>query len=221
MMQTRTGRGRCTSPVGMFRLFSQSQHQDHDQASLCTQLDPLSADCCAADQGLESLIHPLDRGHVKLLGHIPYARRRVTAVLPSLSDPSLPAFQRRLYRLITVPAPWTEAEAWRRLSTDKRQSENDNFQNPLEGEETTIAEPDELAIWVESDAIPEGQADRLVGMGLRGRWGLFGAGQDEAWWAFTTKDCEYSSTDGLGTTKFADVLPALWYSGGDEAQERD
>lgn len=138
---------------------------------------------------LVSLLDPIPQESVKLLGHIPYARRRVTTVHPPSTEANVPAYQHTLYRVITVPAPWTDAEGWRRLSTDVRSGDHHQT-NPLEGEKATIEEPDELPLWIEGAALPEGDKDRLVGMGLRGRWGLFGTDAAQGWWAFTAKDCK-------------------------------
>lgn len=140
-----------------------------------------------------------------MLGQIPYARRLVTAVLPPSEEPTGPAFQRVFCRLVTVPAPWNDAEGWRRQTllpivsdeTDFLDSSDPTNSEVLEGELETITEPEELVIWVEPEAIQgEGGATLdVIGMGLRGRWGLFGTVDGiHSWWAFKAKDCEYQDT---------------------------
>lgn len=133
-----------------------------------------------------------------MLGHIPYARRLITAVLPPLEISTGPKFQQRFHRLVTAPAPWNDAEGWRRQTLPPIVSENADTPDPsasgvLEGELATIAEPNELTIWVESEALqnPDGTIHDVVGMGLRGRWGMFGMKDgSHSWWAFKAKDCK-------------------------------
>ena len=148
----------------------------------------------------------MDKSTIVMLGHIPYARRLVTAVLPPLTDIDGPAFQQQLRRLVTVSAPWNEAEGWRRQTLPPAavpHSSNSSGSldslaleatEPLEGEIATISEPAELILWLEPGLLEEGKIRDLVGMGLRGRWGLFGTEDGrQSWWAFKAKDCEYFS----------------------------
>ena len=102
--------------------------------------------------------------------------------------------------LITAPAPWTDDEAWRRISYNPNDNHStadldvDVAAGPLETESATMNEPDSLIIWVEASALTTLQPEQLIGMGIRGRWGLFGrAGAEEEpyskWWCVELKDC--------------------------------
>jgi hypothetical protein len=147
--------------------------------------------------------HVYDTASVKLIGHIPYARRLIRAVrAPELNHGSPDDFRRTLWQLVTAPAPWTPAEKWRSqpisLPEDDELDGTDSIEgdfnrtNELEGEQATLEEPDDLIIWVEGselEALPNGPAG-AIGMGLRGRWGMFGSDDGNAWWAFKAKDCE-------------------------------
>ena len=134
-----------------------------------------------------------------MLGHLPYARRLVTAVLSPSGDPTGPAFQHTLHRIVTVPAPWNEAEGWRRqklppIAPDASDTSGPISSADLEGELATVTEPEELILYIEPEALQGegGSTLDVVGMGLRGRWGLFGtADGTHSWWAFKAKDCEY------------------------------
>lgn len=146
---------------------------------------------------IDELIAPLTRSEIKMFGHIPYARRRITAVFPSTSGSDNPPFERELLRVVTEKAPWTDDEGWRRqkmpakVDLDGAATEESNGElGPLEREASTADEPDNLDIWVER--VPLGLADpyHLVGMALRGRWGLFGPSKEQCWWAFKVKGCE-------------------------------
>ncbi|WWC96342.1 hypothetical protein V866_003209 [Kwoniella sp. B9012] len=153
-------------------------------------------------------VRPLDIGHISLIQYIPYARRRVVSVLPPISEgPGVPAYATRCHRLVTAPAPWTAKEKWRthnRFHTDdsnddEEDSACDEF-NPLDQEVATVDEPDRLIIWVEDLGEDPSLVDKLVGMGLRGRWGLMGHKNGSEsdftqWWAFKAKDY---------------VLPSFW-----------
>jgi hypothetical protein len=142
-----------------------------------------------------------------MLGHLPYARRRVTAVIPPIVSPSEMTSNNRtsMYQLITVPAPWMASEGWRRDPmtaeaegapevSDLSRPDAD-ASGPLEREEATIADPELMTLWIEPSAVGTDETGQsLIGMALRGRWGLFGTGlgdEDDQWWAFKAKDCEY------------------------------
>lgn len=145
---------------------------------------------------------------VSILEYIPYARRSVSAVLPPLApSPGQPKYASRLHRVVTVPAPWSVEEKWRaprpRLndegSSDESVDHDEEYGEDvglLEKEDATLEEPNELVIWVEGDEFCEGaDLDKVIGMGLRGRWALMGkserAKDHEAWWTFKAKDCSF------------------------------
>jgi hypothetical protein len=156
------------------------------------------ADGITVETHMEALLDPIAIDEVKLLEYIPYARRRITEVLFPASDAGKPAYLSELCWVMTVPSPWTEAEGWRRspLAGTDREDEAlpDADVGPLELEESTMEDPSRLAIWIERSALgddPTGLS--LVGMALRGRWGLFGIASEEKgdqWWAFRSKDCK-------------------------------
>ncbi len=143
-----------------------------------------------------------------MIEYLPYARRRISRVLPPCTpSPDTPAYATKLIRVITVPAPWTPEEKWRSHqrfkdeASDEEEVDDGVFEDavgPLEKEVATILEPEELVIWIEAAALG-GRADlsTLVGMGLRGGWALFGKqsslSEGDRWWAFKAKDCRYPS----------------------------
>ncbi|WVW84929.1 hypothetical protein I302_106965 [Kwoniella bestiolae CBS 10118] len=157
---------------------------------------------------LMPFVQPLILKDISLIEYIPYARRRVVAILPPVAQQhGIPVYATRCHRLVTVPAPWTPKEKWRTRDTHKDDSDIDEEVTdittslPLDREKATIDEPDHVIIWVEGleDA---SLANRLIGAGLRGRWGLVGLrnGSEEEytqWWAFKSKDY---------------VLPSFWDS---------
>lgn len=133
-----------------------------------------------------------------LRGYIPFSRRRISAILPPLVEGSL-AFQSLLWRVITTKAPWTDAEAWRRIMPIEDDDSDDGISSSrttidLERETATIIEPETLTLWCDLEDVRF--RDNLVGAGLRGRWGLFGSG-DMEFWTFKPKDCEL--IDGCST----------------------
>lgn len=146
---------------------------------------------------IQPLIVPTDLSAVKMLGHIPYARRLITAVLPTNAAAAGPTFKRLFCGLVTVPAAWSDAEGWRRQTlplahSDSTEVDESVDNGPLERETATLPDPDELILWIEPDVLhgQRGISDEVVGMALRGRWGHFGdeLGRD-SWWAFKAKDC--------------------------------
>ncbi|KAK4687993.1 conserved oligomeric Golgi complex subunit 2, partial [Tremellales sp. Uapishka_1] len=172
--------------------------------------DPLSAK--EAMPMVQPAVSPLLAKDLKLLHYLPYARRRVSAVYPPLPPSAdLPAYASNLYRLVTVPAPWTPEERWKvpRYKTHDNMEEagrsdflEEKESMPLEEEKATMPEPDELIIWVEESVLTDTntRGQELVGMGLRGGWGMVGkpGGQEyESWWVFKAKDF---------------VLPSFWQS---------
>ncbi|OCF75590.1 hypothetical protein I204_04447 [Kwoniella mangroviensis CBS 8886] len=111
-------------------------------------------------------------------------------------------FDDRPVALTKEEAPWTAKEKWRthnRINTDdsyddEEYSANDDS-NPLDQEVATVDKPDRLIIWVEDLGEDPSLVDKMVGMGLRGRWGLMGYKNGSEsdftqWWAFKAKDCE-------------------------------
>ncbi|KAK8858805.1 hypothetical protein IAR55_003035 [Kwoniella newhampshirensis] len=154
---------------------------------------------------LTPLIHPMYLSEISLIHYIPYSRRRIVAVLPPVVDTAAPPYSTRCHRLVTVPAPWTAEEKWRvhpahfeDESLDDDADASANFD--LDDEHATIDEPDEIIIWVESSLLSQNfpTVGKLIGMGLRGRWGLMGAksvGHTEyhQWWTFKAKDFTSSS----------------------------
>ncbi|WWC62823.1 uncharacterized protein I303_105421 [Kwoniella dejecticola CBS 10117] len=164
---------------------------------------------------LAHMLQPLDVESISLVGYIPYSRRRITAILPPTNTfCGGPSFAMKCYRLVTVPAPWTPNEKWRnRYPTlhHDAQSDSEESSGPIDGdissmpldlEVPTVEEPPELAVWLDSKIFDEDPdiAERLIGVGLRGRWGLMGRkdGSEEdlsQWWTFKAKDY---------------VLPAFW-----------
>jgi hypothetical protein len=137
---------------------------------------------------------------IRMLGHIPYARRRISSVTGPLDDKS--DFRASMYKVVTVPAPWVASEGWRRNPSAGGPGDHNGLEQieplgpvgPLEREEATIADPEELILWVEKAAVGGDESGQsLVGMGLRGRWGLFGPSLENRpgqWWAFKSKDCK-------------------------------
>ncbi|WWC70987.1 uncharacterized protein I206_104940 [Kwoniella pini CBS 10737] len=164
---------------------------------------------------LPHTLQPLVMEDVSLVGYLPFSRRRIVSILsPPNTTSDSPSYTRACHRIVTVPAPWTMAERWR----NQRPTSNgevsgigieDDFDErgdaaplPLDQETPTIAEPAELVIWVESKIFDDDPnlANRLVGAGLRGRWGLMGDrdGSLESytqWWTFKAKDY---------------ILPSFW-----------
>jgi len=160
-----------------------------------------TADGIVVEPFMESLLKPTAIDEVKLLEYIPYARRRITEVVFPIPD-AKPTYLSQLCYVMTVPSPWTEAEGWRRSPLASTEHDHEALPDadvgPLELEEATIEDPSQLAIWIERSALgddPSGHS--LVGMALRGRWGLFGtASEDQGnrWWAYRSKDCKLCRT---------------------------
>lgn len=134
--------------------------------------------------------------------YLPFARRRVARILPPVADlnSGFPGLEAEMYRLVTVPAPWTTEEKWKaplgssRLST---QSEVDPYAPVIDPavaaafdeEVATMDEPENLAILVEADALDPKRLGDYIGMGLRGRWGFVGEAEaTSGWWIFKAKD---------------------------------
>lgn len=150
---------------------------------------------------MESMMDKETTDKVSLQGHLPYARRRISAVIPpATASPFFSSTARCHWRLVTVKAPWTAAEKWRGSKllfeddfdgTDSTDGDSISL-DALEGEQATIAEPNELDIWIEGEALQtlKGGPQAAIGMGLRGRWGLMGT-CEATWWAFKAKDCMY------------------------------
>jgi hypothetical protein len=137
--------------------------------------------------------------NMRLLEYIPYARRRVIEVLPSALGQGNAPHLSDLCCLVTVPSPWVEAEGWRRSPLGSNARPDDETppaiedSSPLECEPATIEDPPRLNIWVEQSVLGNDSSGRsLIGIALRGRWGLFGSSKDSEaqWWAFRSKDCE-------------------------------
>lgn len=148
-----------------------------------------------ASKVLTPLLDPLPASSVRQLNYLPYARRRVVAVLAPDTDSLGPAFMKTHYRLRTVPAPWTEEEQWRerrqRFDEDEEEeeSEGDAAAPVFEQEEATTPEPDELDVWIDPKAIDMTTTDWILGMALRARWAE--VGDDEfRWWIVKLKDCK-------------------------------
>jgi hypothetical protein len=150
---------------------------------------------------MESMLNPTAINQVKLLQYIPYARRRITEVSFQAVDTGRPAYLSQLCCVMTVPSPWTEAEDWRRSPLAGTEHDDESLPHadvgPLELEEATMEDPPRLAIWIERSALGDDLTGHsLVGMALRGRWGLFGTATEEKgtqWWAFRSKDCKLCS----------------------------
>lgn len=158
----------------------------------------VKADLVSVGPHIEPLLQPIAIDEVKLLDHIPYARRRITEVVVPGPSVDKPAYLSQLCCILTVPSPWTEAEGWRRSPRADHPTDDEGLSDagdgPLELELATVEEPEQLAIWVERSVLvddPSGQC--LIGMALRGRWGLFGDpsnGEGNKWWAFKSKNCK-------------------------------
>jgi hypothetical protein len=167
---------------------------------MCSETISLAdlADGIIVEPYMESLLNPTAIDEVKLLEYIPYARRRITEVLFPTSNVGKPAYLSQLCCVMTVPSPWTEAEGWRRSPLAGTDHEDEALPDadvgPLELEEATMEDPSRLAIWIERSALGDDSTGHsLVGMALRGRWGLFGIASGEEgdqWWAFRSKDCK-------------------------------
>lgn len=155
-----------------------------------------------------------------MLGHIPYARRRITSVIAPLAASSLGAtdFRASMYQIVTVPSPWVASEGWRRTPSadtsgdfaETTQIQSDlGLVDPLEREQATIVDPMEIVLWVEASAVGQDVSGQsLVGMALRGRWGLFGSSYGHGpgqWWAFKAKDCEWGRLAANGMMRDSDL----------------
>jgi hypothetical protein len=176
------------------------------EPSMCSETISVAdlADGIIVKPYMESLLNPIAIDEVKLLEYIPYARRRITEVLFPTSelipapDAGKPAYLSQLCCVMTVPSPWTEAEGWRRSPLAGTDHEDEALPDadvgPLELEEATMEDPSRLAIWIERSALADDSTGHsLVGMALRGRWGLFGIAsgkEGDQWWAFRSKDCK-------------------------------
>jgi hypothetical protein len=162
---------------------------------------PYASQLTSALPYLHPLLSPIDPANVKLLHHIPYSRRRIESIHPPAGDAAaLPRFMQLLWRIDTSPAPWTPEERWkpRRSRFHDELSDDDSEEpnvGPLEREEATLIEPDNLSIWVEADDLNGHAADRYIGQALRGRWAMMGVDHDDhpgQWWTFKAKDCKYA-----------------------------
>jgi hypothetical protein len=149
---------------------------------------------------LAASLAPLDPTTVKVLGYVPYSRRKVTSVHPP-NSPSAdePAFMSKLHRLVTVAAPWTVEERWRATDDlagpDEGPDDSDvdaesDLNSELEKEMTTITEPECIELWCEADQVTCA-IESLIGAGLPGRWALIGVEGGSQWWTFKAKDCEW------------------------------
>ncbi|WVQ96553.1 hypothetical protein IAU59_003658 [Kwoniella sp. CBS 9459] len=163
------------------------------------------------------LLTPLQEGDVRLIHYLPYSRRSIISVLPPVEPgPGVPTYASQCYRLVTTPSPWSPDEKWRAhkplfddevSDDDAIEGEEEDVPLELDQEQPTIEEPAQLTVWVEKQAIPNEIVSKLVGMGLRGRWGLMGRAGDEdgsnhtQWWTFKAKDY---------------VLPAFWRAPSDK-----
>ena len=142
---------------------------------------------------------------VSLLDYIPFARRSISSILPPFGPkPGQPAYASKLHRIVTVPAPWTPEEKWRvhrpRFDDEGSDDEEDGDDDheidvgALDKEEALVQEPSDLVIWFEREALgDESDLNKLIGMGLRGRWatmGKAGGTDEERWWSFKPKDCK-------------------------------
>lgn len=163
--------------------------------SPCPRADAGDLSCEAALAHFQSLCQPIAMSEISLLGFIPFSRRRVVEVhAPPCSGRELPKYVSDCMRLVTVPAPWTDDEAWRRVSSDTTHINATIIEDPtgpLETEKATIQEPESLALWVEVSAFGTLTPEQVIGTGIRGRWGLFGCNAQEpfsTWWAVELKD---------------------------------
>lgn len=172
---------------------------------------PYYADPIVVEPYMSPLLEPNSIDDIKLLEYIPYARRRITEVLLPAPVDGKPLYLSKLCCIVTVPSPWTEAEGWRRSPLARHEHEDGvssvaDHVGPLELEEATIEDPPQLAIWMEQSALGDDSTGQsLIGMALRGRWGLFGTVSEESrdqWWAFKSKDCELSDSFHLMRTDY-------------------
>lgn len=195
--------------------------------------DLLPPSCIALNRAvrpyLTALAYPLSVDEVTLLQYLPYARRRISAVLPPLPpSPNRSTYAHKLHRIVTVPAPSTSEEKWRVYSRqfDGNSAEEDDNQSGIyeddarrfEAEDATVKEPEELVIWVEGE-ISDSQMDlkRFVGIGLQGRWAMMGKGSAgegaNQWWSFEAKDCKSLVFNHIiAVDSKTAVLPAFWQS---------
>ncbi|WVR06546.1 hypothetical protein IAU60_003577 [Kwoniella sp. DSM 27419] len=175
--------------------------EDDDHSAQFTRADALSR--------ISHLLGSSSWTDVRMLDYLPYSRRKITHILPPLeSDSAEPSFTSLCHRLVTVPAPWTPDEKWRtsRVPDELILQDDPQVSDPGEAdfdkEQSTMTEPEELTIWVELESLAKENIPhhRLVGMGLRGRWGRLGLPDTDTfapqqWWMFQAKDY---------------VLPAFW-----------
>lgn len=154
------------------------------------------------EPNMRARLESLKLNDMRLLQYIPYARRRVVEVLPSAADDGKAAHFSDLCCLVTVPSPWVKAEGWRRMPLGNNDQPSDEAAydmedvSPLECEVATIDDPDRINVWVERSVLGnDSSGQSLIGIALRGRWGLFGSAKDaEAqWWGFRSKDCEQAA----------------------------
>lgn len=146
---------------------------------------------------LDLLISPADTRCCLLAKYLPFARRVITAVLPPpSSEPGLGCIETTLWRLVTEPAPRRADERWRTPRPRFRDEyEDEELSNTLvmtgfEKEAATAPEPMHLTLHVELDEEMQTDVGRLVGMGLRGRWGYVeDARTTKGWWILKLKDC--------------------------------
>nr|ODN89755.1 hypothetical protein L204_06022 [Cryptococcus depauperatus CBS 7855] len=160
-----------------------------------TRPEPSSAD--EVKPVLESLVTPIPIAEITLLKSIPFSHRIIIAVLPPLPTAlGVPAFESKCYRLVTIPSPEKLDTQWIVHSGqfDDDEDSVDGFKHGDDSNEdlTVIEEPEELQIWVDEELFKNSGSEQLVGMGLQGRWGLMGTGNNpikhRQWWVFKTRD---------------------------------
>jgi len=145
------------------------------------------------------LISPLTMADIKVLEYYPSSRRKICRVLPPIAQSSTtPIYASTLYRLVTVPAPWTEEEQHLRLNgfgggLQFRSIKSEIALNPVKEEVSKDLEPAEIVLWVSREAFGAGPADgsQLVHCALRGHWFLLGtqsSAQLDSWWCFVAVD---------------------------------
>jgi len=142
------------------------------------------------------LLSPAESRDIIFAAYLPFARRIITAVVAPACAGLCVGVERRLWQIVTRPAPWTQKEKWRipRPRFDDQACDEALFAELLpvgfEKELATTAEPHELSIWIELDTTLNYDPQRLIGMGLRGRWALIKNSKTSmGWWILELKDC--------------------------------
>jgi hypothetical protein len=144
---------------------------------------------------LQAFLPGCEVADLRIIDYIPYSRRRIISVhSPDILTADAKGVLADLWRLTTVPAPWTPEERWRAHQSrfpqeDDIDTERDFDIGPLEKEEATILEPDKLDIWAQGSH--ELDWDECLGMALRGRWASIGCKGNigRSWWIYKAKDC--------------------------------